>query len=335
MLTLYVHVGVHRTATSSIQRFLCDNAKVLLSKGYLFPYAVPRHFAQIKQIVSHKISATDFAEDLLRQVEGAAEPVHSVVISDEDISNIADPMILAGLQEKFDVKVVVSLRRQDLWLESWYLQNIKWQWNPNLSHISFAEFLQRKKRFFWIDYDSHLAKYERTFGQGSVLATVFENPAMPHGPIVSFLTLLGINDLTGFGPLLNINSSLSPMMTEFLRHLPLDRINRFERALFEKAFAAVDANLTTNGSKLLLPYDERLEIIFEYAEGNHVVAKRYFNRNALFLEPVPNPDAPLADITLPDTAQDLMAKLVAPMVEQLGEVLHATRLSRQKATKRQ
>jgi hypothetical protein len=33
--------------------------------------------------------------------------------------------------------------------------------------------------------------------------------------------------------------------------------------------------------------------------------------------------------------EDLMAKLVAPMVEQLGEVLHATRLSRQKATKRQ
>ena len=334
MLTLYLHVGVHRTATSSFQKFLRENDTVLLSKGYLYPFGVQRHFAQIKQIVKKKISAGDFAEDLLREVDRANAPVHAVILSDEDISAVADPKVFAGLQEKFDVKVVVSLRRQDLWLESWYLQNVKWQWNASLAHLSFEDFLQQKDRFFWIDYESRLAKYEAVFGQGSVLANVFENSAMPQGPIVALLNLLGISDLAGFGPLVNINSSLSPLMTEFLRHLPLDRIHRLERAAFEKAFAAVDAHLTTNRSKLLLNYDERLEIIFDYAQSNNAVAKQYFNRTALFLEPIPNRDAPLADRTLPQTPQDLMATMVAPMVEKLGEVLQEARLARQKPPNR-
>ncbi|MFM2349835.1 MAG: hypothetical protein RIR04_801 [Pseudomonadota bacterium] len=329
MPTLYVHAGVHRTATSSIQKFLRDNDKVLLSKGYLYPFAVPRHAAQIKQMVTKKVSAADFAADLLRQIERETVPVHSVVLSDEDISSISNPEIFSGLQEKFDVKVVVSLRRQDLWLESWYLQNIKWQWNPNLAHLPFDDFLQRREHFFWIDYACHLTKYEKVFGQGSVLAMVFEKTEMPNGPIVALLNQLGITDLVGFGPLLNINSSLSPMMTEFMRHLPLDTINRLERAMFEKAFAAVDARIHSNGSKLLLSYDKRLEILADYAQSNRTVATRYFNRDSLFLEPVPYRDAPLADRTLPQSSQDLLAMMVAPMVQQLGEVMQAARLSRQ------
>ncbi len=333
MPTLYVHAGVHRTATSSIQKFLRDNDKVLLSKGYLYPFVVQRHAFQIKQMVNNKVSATAFSAELLRQVERQAVPVHSVVLSDEDISSVLNPEVFSGLQEKFDVKVVVSLRRQDLWLESWYLQNIKWQWNPSLAHLSFDDFLQQQERFFWIDYASRLTKYEEVFGQGSVLAMVFEKSEMPDGPIVALLNLLGITDLAGFGPFLNINSSLSPMMTEFLRHLPLDTINRLERAMFEKAFAAVDAQIHSNGSKLLLSYDQRLEILANYAQSNRTVATRYFDRDSLFPEPVPDRDAPLADRTLPQSSQDLLAMMVAPMVQQLGDVMQAARLARQNGKK--
>ena len=47
MRKLFLHIGVHRTATSSLQKFLRDNEKVLLSHGYLYPYSAPRHAAQI------------------------------------------------------------------------------------------------------------------------------------------------------------------------------------------------------------------------------------------------------------------------------------------------
>ena len=328
MRKLFLHIGVHRTATSSLQKFLRDNEKVLLSHGYLYPYSAPRHAAQIEQIVSGGISAADFAIDLLRQVEQASVPVDAVILSDEDISLIADPSILAGLQKMFEVKIVVSLRRQDLWLESWYLQNVKWQWNPRLAHLTFDDFFAQRDRFFWIDYAAHLGRYEAVFGLDAVLVSVFETSSMPDGPIAAFLRLLGISDLTGFGPFLTINSSLSPMMTEFVRHLPLDTMRRIERAMFEKAIARVDAQLPKPSSKLLLTYDQRLDVIFSHADGNRSVAQRYFDRSTLFLEPIPHRDTPLADQTLPDTPLALMQLLVAPMVQELGAGMQKERLSK-------
>lgn len=325
MPTLYIHAGVHRTATSSIQRFLRENETALLDRGYLYPFSAVRHGAQIRQIVSGKVSCASFAAELLAQIDRAGVPIHAVVLSDEDISLVRDPKIFSRLQDHFDVKIVFCVRRQDLWLESWYLQNVKWQWNPELSHLPFDVFLQHRESFFWIDYASHLAKYEAVFGSEAVRVAVFEKNAMPNGPIAAVLSLMGITDLTGFGPFMTVNSSLSPKMTEFVRHLPLDKIHDLDRAVFEKAFSVIDSQLNSNGSNLLLTHDQRLEIIFAYSEGNATLAQRYFGRSALFLEPVPHHDAPLANRSLPETPEELMALIVAPMVQYLGAHMQSTR----------
>lgn len=325
MPTLYLLAGVHRTATSSIQKFLSDNAAILLTKGYLYPFGTPRHAAQIRQIVTGVASSADFAAELVGLMTQAQSPVHSVILSDEDIATVADPGLFAGFQDKFDVKIVVSLRRQDLWLESWYLQNVKWQWDRALAHLSFEEFLQRRDTFFWVDYANHLAKYEAVFGPKALLLSVFEPHDMPEGPIPKMLQVLNIKDLAGFGPYVRVNASLSPMMTEFVRHLPLDKLHRPERAMFEKAFAAVDATMTTNGSKLLLSYDQRIALLERYKDGNHLVAQAHFGRSDLFLDALPDRDAPMAVSTLPQSTHDVMELMVAPMVQHLGLVLQRAR----------
>ncbi len=138
MRQLYLHVGVHRTATTSIQRFLRANFDTLLEKGYFYPFGVVRHNAVVSRMRDGVLDVEDFAADLLRRVEAKAEASTAVILSDEDMSNIEDFSIFKPLTKLFDVKVVVSLRRQDLWLESWFFQNLKWQWNPSLSHLTFA-----------------------------------------------------------------------------------------------------------------------------------------------------------------------------------------------------
>ena len=183
MRKLYLHVGVHRTGTTSTQRFLKDNFVPLLTKGYLYPFRVKRHDGQIRRLVKGEMSVHDFALDLERRADSQQFPINSIVISDEDMSLIQDFSLFAGLDDMFDVKVVVSLRRQDLWLESWYLQNIKWQWNPGLAHLSFAEFFKRRADFFWIDYATRFSHFEDVLGAGSVVAGVFEKGDMPQGPI--------------------------------------------------------------------------------------------------------------------------------------------------------
>lgn len=328
MRKLFLHVGVHRTGTTSTQKFLRQNFDILRGRGYLYPFGVARHEDHVRRMARGNLSVADFADDLQRRADSHATGIHSVIISDEDMSCIRDFSLFAPLSRQFDVRVVVSLRRQDLWLESWYLQNVKWQWQPALSHLPFAEFMDRRDEFFWIDYAERLAHYEAIFGEGSVVASVFERTDMPQGPIAAFLGMVGIHDHSGFGPFDHANSSLSPKMSEFVRLLPLDRIEPPERRLLEKAIAEVDARLETNGSKLVMPHDQRLRVLEEFAGSNARTATRYIGRDLLFNDPVPGADAPLADMDIPLMSSDLMRDFVSPIFAALGTTLHTERLAR-------
>jgi hypothetical protein len=327
MRKLFLHVGVHRTATTSIQRFMRANGEVLLGKGYLHPFGVARHNAVVSRMRYGTLSVTEFAQDLQRRMDGKGGWVQAAVVSDEDMSMIEDFSLFAPLAEFFDVKVVVSLRRQDLWLESWYLQNLKWQWNPSLAHLTFDEFFAARGEFLWIDYATRLGHYEAVFGPGSVIAGVFEEPDMPAGPIDAFLAMIGITDQAGFGDKLHHNSSLSPLATEFMRHLPLDEMKDIDRRVFEQASLALDKDLVSNGSKLIMPHARRLEVMAEHAAGNAAVARRYLGRDKLFHTPLPGPRDPLANASLPKDAAALMEAFVAPYVRALGAEVARLRLA--------
>ena len=327
MRKLILHVGVHRTATTSIQRFMRANSEVLLDKGYLYPFGVARHNAVVARMRYGILPVEEFAQDLQRRMDMKWGHVHTAVISDEDISMIEDFSQFAPLADYFDVKVVVSLRRQDLWLESWYLQNVKWQWNLSLAHLTFDEFFEAREEFFWIDYATRLAQYEAVFGPGSVIAGVFEEADMPAGPIDAFLDMIGITDQSGLGAKLHQNSSLSPLATEFMRHLPLDEMKDIDRRLFEQASLALNKDLAVNGSKLIMSHARRVDVMAEYSAGNEAVAKRYLGRYQLFRAPLPGPLEPLANTTLPTDAAGLMEDFMAPFVRALGVEVTKLRLA--------
>jgi hypothetical protein len=328
MQKLYLHTGVHRTATSSTQLFLRSNFLPLLQKGWLYPYGAVRHDQKVRAMVNKTLSVEEFARDLQQRANSHDHAVHSVVLSDEDLSIVPDFSLFAPLADRFDVKVVVSLRRQDLWLESWYLQNVKWQWNPLLAHLTFDQFFKRRKEFFWVDYAARLAHYEQVFGAGSVVAGVFERADMPEGPIAAFLNMVGLSDMTGLGPFLHANSSMSPQISEFMRQLPLDQIDERDRSVVERIFVEMDKTLPTNGSKLIMRHDQRQTVMAECAASNRLTAQRYLGREVLFAEPLPGPDALLADIALPANSADLMQIFVRPFVTELGEKLTSLRLER-------
>lgn len=318
MRKLYLHVGVHRTGTTSTQRSLRENFSGLLQRGYLYPYGSDRHDEHVRRVRSGLLTAESWAADLERRADSHPVDVHSVLLSDEDMSLIRDFRPFEALSHRFQVKVVVMLRRQDLWLESWYLQNVKWQWNKRLANLSFEEFIARRSEFHWIDYAARLSHYDEVFGMDSVLPGVFEHEDMPGGPTATVLRLIGIADPSFIGPELHKNSSLSPRTSEFIRHLPLHQLRDVDRRLFELAAQQVDDSLPKGGSKLLLDHALRAEIMAEHAEGNRAVANHYFGREHLFRDPLPAVDAPLADRVLPADPQRLMAEFVVPMLMAVG-----------------
>jgi hypothetical protein len=317
-MKLILHIGCHRTATSSIQKDLLDNAALLPAKGFLYPFAVRRHTKEFGALFNGLKSVEDFRNDILREVEATGEDVHTVILSEEDVCKLDDLSLLSRFTEFFDTKIVYSMRRQDLWLESWYLQNVRWQWDRQLCHLTFEDFMKLRESFHWIRYDDMAARFESCVGRDNVLLTVFERSQMPDGPIADFGRLVGLTDRTGMIEPTHQNSSLSPLMTEFMRGLPLNTAKADFRSVLERACAAVDTGLPhTNKSHLLMKAAERRKVLSEYDAGNKLVAKRYFGRDELFSDPVPDAKAPLAKTTLPAESAELMRLFVRPMIKEV------------------
>jgi len=318
--TLYLHIGAHRTATTSIQEFLFANRAALRQRGILYPYDVRRHHALMKGILDGRRDIGAVAADLERRAASQPEPVHTIVLSDEYVCRHPDPSVLAGLARQFDLRIVYALRRQDLWLESWYLQNIKWQGVTEYAHLGFEDFLARRGDFPWIEYDSYVARLEGIFGAENVLPYAFERGQMPGGPVAAFCDVIRLTDRAGLTEPPHENSSLSPAMSEFLRCLPLDRARPDLRRMLTRACREVDERVLGNtgrASERILPHAQRLELLEEYAAGNRALARRRFGREELFLDPLPDPEAPVASLALPADSYTLMGYYVAPVLEAL------------------
>ena len=318
MRTLYLHIGTHRTATSSIQAFLHGNFRNLITKGFLYPLGAKRHIVLANKLLSGAVDAAAVGADLEKRASDKPNEIHSLILSDEDICMRRNLSRLKGFSKHFNVKVVYALRRQDLWLESWYLQNVKWQWNPELCHLTLDEFLGRQADFHWIDYNGYVAHLEEVFGRENVIPYVFEKEQMPEGPVMHFCNVVGLTDRAGFNPPQHSNSSLSPLISEFMRCLPLDEAPAPYRSVLEAACTQVDDSLSGNRtSALILNAVQRAEILETHEAGNRALARRYFGRDELFQAPLPAPDAPVASMNLPADSYELMQEFVTPLVREL------------------
>ncbi|MEP2716297.1 hypothetical protein [Pseudophaeobacter sp.] len=327
--SLIFHIGAHRTGTSAVQNYLHHNRVALRQQGLFYPFGARRHVHRINQLFSGACTPQALSADLLARIKAQEEragalELHRVVLSDEDICMRQDIGILGEFRSEFTVKVVFSLRRQDLWLESWYLQNIKWQWNPRLSHCSLPEFLARRAEFHWIDYDCYLRHLEKIFGRENVIVTLYEPGQLPPGGAVEmFCKAIGLQLPPGFRRAEVVNPSFSPEVSEFMRCLPLDEAPEKYRAILTAACAQIDAKRgegkrgedSAAAPVLLIPATERAAILASYARGNQAVARRYFDRDDLFLDPAPDPAAPLAQMRLPEDSYQLMEEFVTPLLQ--------------------
>lgn len=323
MRKLYVHIGNHRTGTTSIQQFMYAHREALWRRGVLYPNATRRHLGVMDGIFRQGNGAR-IAEDLERKADHRG--AHTVVLSEEDVCKRADLSPLLDLAERFEVRPVFFLRRQDLWLESWFSQNVKWQWDPELRHMPWDAFLEGRARFHWIDYERMAARLEGTFGADRVELAVFDRELMPEGPVAAFARIVGVREPETFGKLPALNYGYSPMMSEVMRRLPLHeapppvrgRINgACERA--DRAFQAAHGRLP----KLMMDPAARREVMAGYEAGNAALARRRFGRDALFAEPLPGPDAAHGAPALPEDPDrlmdDVMVPIVADMIRRLAK----------------
>jgi len=184
MKTLYLHIGLHKTGTTSIQRFFTENAEAfenmvhypkagnngishgalsstLKSEKWVESYrALLANMGAVKE--SHYADIPDADKramyDALRD-EINRNSSDTVVISSEGFYEWISPEALKQAFDWFagEIKVVVYLRRQDDWLMSVYNQMVKDEKMryfgaankiPQLSLINFHDYLEELSACF-------------------------------------------------------------------------------------------------------------------------------------------------------------------------------------------
>ncbi len=204
--TLYVHIGLHKTGTTSLQAFLYDNREKLIDEGYSYIdlHRAVTHCEAYRDrcyeqngdvLLLPDFMIDDSAENWKKAMKCIRKELEhrNVILSAEDLSRNYKKLLKCLKKEIQRVYVIVYLRRQDLWIESNYAKQIK---TGSLS-VGFKEYLDKELvgwRLENLNYYQLLSNIESILGEGHVIPRVFEHSQLVGGSIESdFLSCLGID----------------------------------------------------------------------------------------------------------------------------------------------
>jgi hypothetical protein len=126
--TFFVHIGLPNTATTTIQGFFGANRTALLEQGILYPESGAIHDSH--SLVHRPLGAvldpdsepwlapmaSRFRErDVLSRLRGEVTATNAlkIVLSSEDLTFMRGPALLKQALEPYQVRILVTIRRQD------------------------------------------------------------------------------------------------------------------------------------------------------------------------------------------------------------------------------
>jgi hypothetical protein len=278
---LTLHIGIHRTGTTGLQRGLAANRDRLKAQGKCYPFKGTNH--QDIAWGLHRGKMSD--KGLVKQLEPYVGESH-IILSGEDFCIHRDLEWLAPLKEIYDVEAIVYLRRQDHWLMSWYNQHVKWPFSKRHSVMTPQEFMGCLDEFYWLDFDKMLGLWGGALGREKVHVRVIEKGQVTDA-IGDFFALVGIDGSKVEMTDALQNDSLPTEMLEYVRAVGMYEIKNPERVAIIEFLQAAAKSAGCN-AKTLYTAAERQAILDRFAVSNASAARHWFGREALFLESPPD-----------------------------------------------
>ncbi len=226
--TIYLHAGLHKTATSSIQATCYNSQAELLRQGLLYPVCLGQDHSRFIDCAFKPLPAV-YRVDLdvsltsaghlkrnrqLRKAlrdEVRATPFTDLLISGESMSTMTEEQV-SGLHRfftksfpAFDIKILFCTREYDSFRSSLLQQRIKGGERPSIK--------LRTDIYRW-----GLEKFIKNFGKKNILVYSFEEAcAHKDGPVGFFLETLGLE--TSGIPLLRVNEAVSDKAVDLLAYI--------------------------------------------------------------------------------------------------------------------
>ncbi len=311
--TLLIHIGTPKTGSSSIQHFCYQNNELLMSYGWCYP-----RFEDFFNKQYHEINGGVFCypdefhlmdknhprweaiwDNILHYLKS-----YSVLLSNEVFWYHENRKLLKEAVKRWEnVKVLVYLRRQDLYFESLYMNLIREgetksfnEWmniflsgnykTPDTEHIETINYLQE------------LRDIEELVGIENMHVRTFDKTRWRHGSLIEdFMDVLGIKGINEREITEDVieNRALSMEKLELYRELNRS-ISQGERNAWgffrSSGTAKLDALFypDMDGKKkyLLMNSEQRKEIWKRFKKENEEIASRYRDGKELFEYKMPD-----------------------------------------------
>ena len=222
MTRLIIHIGAHKTATTSVQKYLNDDTDQLAELGVYYPHCCWYHFSQhriafaMKGMIDPAAGDVPSFEDEIAALRLSLErsDAPTAVISSEEFFSAKETEI-ARLQQQlsdFEIRIVAFLRRPDELYLSTYNQRMK---EPDSNfRLGIAEGLDEPERVCPdIDLAANVRRWARVFGGDKVTIHRFEDG----DPIRVVLEAAGVDPDILPPASIHINKSAPNAVIELMR----------------------------------------------------------------------------------------------------------------------
>lgn len=200
MKRIYLHMGMHKTGSSSIQKSLFESRHILKEQGYHYfcedydglEKSLPQNWINLNDFERPKISDYDRFLKLLDKIES-----DNILISIESFSwffTMESISYLKKLFDKYEVKIILYIRRQDSQMVSYIQEGAKNRNKPSARYYgNFTVSLPFVKNLDYLNYYNRANNLSAYFGKSNLTIRVFEKNKLYGGDVVSdFCQILGL-----------------------------------------------------------------------------------------------------------------------------------------------
>lgn len=300
-VTLYLHIGMNKTGSSAIQSYFSSNRDSLACNGLLYPRTgcagnAHYHLSSMLDFLHAKPTPVDLQSRSIRELSNSLwnevelYSPSEVLVSSEYFVLPRSVVVVGEFFAKYDVKIVIYLRRHDKWWPSAYNQAVRTVTNPpwDKTFKSYIDFFYNNRPDVG-NYPLLLDRWAEVFGKENMIVRPYEERQNEPGLVVDFMKAIGRDDLAEevIADTNRVNDSVD--MTTLLlidtfqraRISPDVRESLINHVLSNKKPSSIQAGMDP---KLLLELAERHQDDYAY------IAREYLGRadGRLFYDPLPD-----------------------------------------------
>lgn len=286
---LYIHIGRPKVGSTAIQGFLRTNRKTLLENGMLYPVTGERQNAshQLAAVLlrdagkrANLPSAEDLYRDLIDEIESSS--VASCVISSENFYFVQPKHVAKALADKFDVKIICYIRRQDEVLVSSYIQELRDDTLEEDERDDIDRYLNRPDRLSFLDYQDMMDKWASVFGVENIIVRVYEKGQLNGDLFNDVMDAIGLPLTDEYSkPQKRANATPSSDVLEIIK-----LVNRFPasdtiRKQIKRYLVEISENIGSVDrfdSTRIFSAKQKRDVLARFRKSNIATAKKYLKR---------------------------------------------------------